>query len=134
MSQPENNLKITQWNYNDLILELDMQDAEDLKRYEEAFAALGEAEKNCKKDGPASEQIIAFCNMFRDLFDALFGEGTAEKMFGNKYNAAIVMEAYDQFLAFAQNQTQNAAIKRAGIIERYSPNRAQRRAAAKGHN
>lgn len=123
---------LTQWDYNGIILTIDMHDVDDSKRYEDAFEKMGEKEKRLKKEGKNSEILLEFCNLFRELFDDLFGEGTSQKMFGNKNNVKTILEAYDQFLEFIKGQGNAVSSIRESIVGRYSPNRAQRRAVSKG--
>lgn len=122
---------VTEWNYNDVSLHLDMQDVSTIELYEEAFDEFGEAEKSIPKDGKESARIRAFCEMFRNLFNRIFGEGTDAKLFGEKNNAREMMDCYDSFLAFVHGQKVAAAESQANMIMRYSPSRAQRRAAGK---
>ena len=118
----------TTWEINGVSFELDLTDADDLERYENALEKLREAEHNIKKDGKESELIRAFCKMLADFFDAVLGEGASAKIFeGKKTSVAVYLETYDNFLDFANTQ-------KAGIKERfakYNPNRQQRRVAAK---
>ncbi len=122
---------LTHWNYNGTTLTLDVQDVDTIERYEEAFAALSVEEKAIPKDGKKSVQIRAYCRMFRNLFNALFGEGTDVKMFGEKDNAREMTECYESFLQFVANQHAVLAEAQSRIVTRFSPNRAQRRAAGK---
>lgn len=122
---------LTHWSYNGVELTLDIQDVDTIERYEAAFDALSEEEKQIPKDGRKSIQIRAYCRMFRNLFNALFGEGTDTKMFGEKDNAREMTECYENFLQFVVNQHAALAETQSRILTRYSPNRAQRRAAAK---
>jgi hypothetical protein len=122
---------LTHWSYNGVELTLDIQDVETIERYEDAFAALDIEEKAIPKDGKKSVQIRAYCRMFRNLFNALFGEGTDTKMFGEKDNAREMTECYEAFLQFVSNQHAGLAEAQSRIVTRFSPNRAQRRAAAK---
>lgn len=120
------------WHINGIELELDMGDVAVQERYEKAFAALAENEKNLPKAGLNSERTLAYCNMFRALYDDIFGDGTSQKIFGNTNNARIMTEVYEQFLEFIQNQGEQLNHTKNRVLDRFSPNRAQRRAAAKG--
>lgn len=131
MSQIKNTDCI-KWEIGGVALELDMQDVAVLERYEAAFAKMGETEKSLPKDGKASERVKAYCIMFRDLFDDIFGEGTAEKIFGSTYNARISTEIYEDFLAFVDGQREYSSEVQNRIVTRFGPNRAQRRAQAHG--
>lgn len=129
MSQTDTN--ITTWNINGFSFELDLQDVESVERYEEAFDKMGEEEKKIPQDGKTSAHLKAYCTMFRHLFDNLFGEGSANKILGEKDNTRVATEAYESFLAFAAAQQTPIIEAQNRIMNRYSPNRAQRREAAR---
>lgn len=116
------------WEINGLSLELDLEDADCMERYENAFDKMSEEEKQIPKDGKASARIRAYCHLFRNLYDRIFGEGTSEKIFKNvpdntdKYN-----EVYFKFLDFVTAQRNAAVTKRSEKMSKYRPNRQQRR-------
>ena len=121
----------TIWRVNGSEFSLDMQDVTVLERYESAFERMGEAEKALPKDGRASERIRAYCMMFRNLFDDIFGEGSSVKIFGETNNARVCNEVYEQFLTFVESQGEYARAPGRRIAERFGPNRAQRRSNAR---
>lgn len=118
----------TVWETNGKSFEFDLTDADDCERYENALEKLRIAEKTVKKDGRESEFIRAFCKLLGDFFDNVFGEEASAQIFeGKKTSVAVYLEVYDDFISFANAQ-------KAGIKDRfakYSPNRKQRRTAAK---
>ena len=120
------------WSINGFAFELDMSDVAVQERYEKAFETLGKTEKNLPKTGSNSSRTLAYCNMFRALYDDIFGEGTSQKIFGDVNNARIMTETYEQFLEFVQNQGELLHQTKNRVLDRFSPNRAQRRAQAKG--
>lgn len=132
MSQKSTTPPSVVWHINGIELELDMADVMVQSRYEKAFENLGKAEKKLPKTGPNSERTLAYCNMFRVLFDDIFGTGTSQKIFGDVNNARVMTETYEQFLEFVQNQGEQLSQTKNRVIDRFSPNRAQRRAQAKG--
>lgn len=119
------------WEINGVSLPIDLEDADVMERYENAFEQMQQAELSIPKDGKASERIRAYCKMYRDLYDRIFGEGTSEKIFaGQPTSAAVYEDVYDSFLACVREQTANAAERRAERISKYRPvNREQKRAA-----
>lgn len=129
MSQ-NNNLKA--WEINGISLPLDLEDAEVMERYEKAFDSMAEAEKTIRIDGRASGRIRAYCMLYRNLFDQLFGDGTSDRIFAGKpMSAAVHEEVYMNFLEFVTAQTAAANERRAVLLDKYRPNRAQKRAAIK---
>lgn len=120
------------WEINGQSLELDLTDADVVERYENAFADMDSAEKLIPKDGKASDRIRACCNLFKKLFDTIFGEGTSDKVFeGVPTSISAYEEIYYSFLDFAQAQFEEDAKKRAARLTKYTPNRQQRRAKKK---
>ncbi len=128
MSQNESSIQ-TVWNYGNCAFELDMSDVEVIERYESVFNHMEEAQKALPKEGTHSEILRVYCQMFREMFDGLFGPGTAQQLFGDRNNARIMTEAYEDFLAFVNRQVAGLGELQNRITARYSPNRAQRRAA-----
>lgn len=119
------------WHVNGHEFPLDLQDASVSERCEKAFLAMSEREKAIPKDGLNSARIRARCDLFRSLFDDLFGEGAGQKIFGDEYNARTATEVYEKFLDFMANQRNGLLEVENRVMNRYSQNRAQRRAAGK---
>lgn len=121
------------WEINGLSLELDLQDADTSERYEKAFEAMQNSENSLPKDGKLSERIRAYCKLFRDLFDSLFGEGTSEKIYaGVPDNTDRYDEIYFNFLDFVAEQRNGILQRKTERFAKYRPaNRQQRRAAKK---
>lgn len=109
------------WEYNGQQYVLDLDDANDLARYEAAFQEMQLAEKAIPKDGPASEFVKAYCTMYISLFESLFGPGTAEQIVGGTTNSRLCEEAYDSLLDYAYAQ-KNATVKRRNTMKaKYAP-------------
>lgn len=109
------------WEYNENQFALDLDDAEDLARYESAFKEMESAEKAVPKDGPASELIRAYCKVYISLFEALFGEGSAAKIVGSTTNARLCEDAYRSLLDYVYAQKDAAALRRQSMQSRYAP-------------
>ena len=119
------------WRYNDVELHLDMSDVAEMEHYEKVIARFDDSRKKLPKDGPYSQVMRVFCTNLRDFFDDMFGAGTAEKLFADRLNGSELTEAYEDFLRFVAAQGERISAITNRISERYSPNRAQRRAAAR---
>ena len=117
------------WKINDLTYELDMHDVSVMERYENAFEIMENEEKAIPVDGKVSVRSRAQCDLFRHLFDNIFGEGTADTIFGSRYNIKEAVEVYESFLDFVANQQAGIEETTNRLVTRFSPNRAQRRAA-----
>lgn len=109
------------WKYNDVELEIDMEDVDFQIRYENSFTLMREEEKKLKSVGTVSEFSIGYCEMFFHLFDGIFGEGTSEKLFGGKRNLARVDECYESFLEVCRKDVAEANRRRNKRIAKYMP-------------
>lgn len=119
------------WKWNDVELEIDMEDYDFLQKYEMAFAAMEIQEKELQKVGKQAVIVKEYCDMFYKLFDDIFGPGTGEKLFDGKKNARICEECYSDFIAECQKGTIEANKRKNAMMNKFKPNRAQRRAAGK---
>lgn len=116
------------WKINGLELTLDMEDADTAERYESAFEVMMKEENETRNIAKLSKKIRAYCRIFRNLYDRIFGEGTSAKIFENvPENCAEYDKIYCDFLDFVKNQQSDSAQRRSGILAKYSPNRQQRR-------
>ena len=61
------------WRWNDVELEIDMEDYDFLQKYEKAFDSLGKREKELQKVGEQAVIVKEYCEMFYQLFDDIFG-------------------------------------------------------------
>jgi len=120
------------WEINGLSLELDLDNADNMERYENAFELMAKEENEIPKDGRQTERIRAYCQLFHRLYDRIFGDGTSDQIFsGIPDSVKACDEIYLSFLNFVQEQRVSAAQERAEWRAKYFPNRKQRRAADK---
>lgn len=120
------------WEINGVTLALDLSDADVLERYEDAFEAMKKDEAAIPRDGKVSAQIRGYCNMYRNLYDRIFGEGTAARIFeGQPVSSEVYEGVYTNFLDFVSAQMAGVAERRVALISRYKANREQKRAAAR---
>lgn len=124
---------IRAWEINGLSLALDLADADVMERYEKAFDIMDDEEKALPKDGRGSAFIRAYCQMYRNLYDNVFGAGTSDLIFKDvPTNSEKYDEIYDDFLNAVGEIRMSIVQRQAKIIEKYIPaNRKQRRAANK---
>ena len=107
------------WKWNDVELEIDMQDVDFQEKYERAFEILEKEEKEVMKIGKLSEMTRSYCNMFFHLFDNIFGENTSEKLFNGKINEALVNDCYDSFLALCKKDVDEINKRRMARASKY---------------
>lgn len=89
------------WKWNDVELDIDMGDADFQKKYEEAFKKAEEEEKKVvSMQGTENlyEFTVKYCNIYYNLFDNIYGAGTAEKIFKGKRNCTLAEEVYVSWL------------------------------------
>lgn len=111
------------WEINGLALPLDLEDVATVERLESALAQMAEDEKAIPDDGKISVRLRAYCMMYHPLYDTVFGDGTSEKLFGDRLNAAEHDAVYESFLDFMRTQTTATAERRAQHIRKYMPKR-----------
>lgn len=120
------------WEINGISLELDIEDADVMERLENAFETMKNDESAVPKDGKASVRIRAYCAMFRNLFSNIFGSEETEKIFkGVPTNSSAYDDVYISFLEFINTQKDDIARAKSEKLERYRPNRQQKRAAVR---
>lgn len=125
-------MSLRYWEIKDLKLAFDNQDAAYMQRYETAFDLMQKEAKELPKEGKASDRIIAYCQVFKNLFNRIFEEGTADKIFaGEPLSIDRYDEIYDNFIEFVKAGNLEAIQLRAERLAKYRPaNRQQKRAAA----
>lgn len=109
------------WKWNGVELEINMNKVEFQKKYEKAFDVLGEEEKRLQSVGTISGFSEAYCKMFFDLFDNIFGEGTSEKLFKGEMDTELVEDCYDSFLEVCKKDVDAINRKRAARVSKYKP-------------
>ena len=109
------------YKINNVELDIDMDDYEFQKKYEDAFEKLGESEKELQKVGKSSEITKGYCEMMRQLFDDIFGEGTSKKLFGEKYNIRVTNEVYEEFIRICSEQARASRQQMHSLVNKYKP-------------
>lgn len=103
--------------------DLDIFDADVAKKYEKVLNETLVKFKNVKGTS-VSEVIREQCNIVFEIFNDLCGPGTDKKVFGEKVNLLTCMKAFEELVEYCNSQ--KASMKK--MFNKYSPNRAQRRA------
>lgn len=102
----------------------DLEVAETWEKIKNEAVSLGDEVKGLS----AVESIRFQCNFVFNAFNSLFGPGTDKKVFGDRVNLIVCLDAFQELA--------NNLDKSASRIEKYSPNRLERRNANrnKGNN
>lgn len=112
---------LTKWEVNGLVFELDLEDYDDARRYEEAFSKLSIKESEIQKDGMLTDKMKAYCDLYYTLFDDLFGAGSGQKIFNGKYNTRVCEEVFNSFFEFAKIQANKGFERRQKMAVKYQP-------------
>lgn len=107
------------WKWNNVELEIDMEDVDFQEKYENAFNKMGKTEKELQKVGSLSQITRQYCQMFYQLFDDIFKPGTGDELFGGKYNMRLVDEAFDSFLNHCKKEVDSANKRRFNNAKKY---------------
>lgn len=112
---------LTTWKINGLELSLDIDDADNVEKYEAAMEQL-EADFPKDKSEGAAAYIRAYCKAFRTLYDSLFGDGTAARIFADvPDNVRKYTAVYGDFLAFVSKQAAQSQADMVQIRRKYLP-------------
>lgn len=105
--------------------ELDFLDADEMDRIEAAIQKVQNKNKPEAYVGLTQSQLIRKqCQTVFDFFDEVFGEGAHKRIFKGKCNLAMALNAFGEVIKAKNNSVQEIR----AIRDKYSPNRAQRRA------
>lgn len=106
-------------------LEYDFFDADQLEVYERENAKVAEdVNEPTQYEGKSTADALRIqCRIVDDFFDALFGAGTARKIFKGKANIRDHMEAFGIMAQGAMSAREELD----KIEDKYTPNRAERR-------
>lgn len=110
-------------------LEFDFNDADDMEKFENAIEKAQQDLNNVKTEGNKTSVVIReSCKVIFDCFNKIFGDGTDKKVFGNKTNLNICIEAFKDLIEARIEQENQFTEEINNIEKKYSPNRATRRA------
>lgn len=109
--------------------DFDFNDADFLEKLETEVSAAEKKVKSLKPDGKTASQVIREgCNIIFDCFNNIFGEGTSQKIFGDKTSLKICTEAFRDLKIERDKQDKELEAVIGDIGKEYNPNRAARRA------
>lgn len=111
---------------NGVELDIDFTDADILERIEKGSKKVyDEAERLSKESGSnlsPAEGIRQECKILKDFLDYVLGEGTSEKLFGNKDSLKQCLNAYEDIVNARKTQIDEFQAK----VSKYSPERLER--------
>lgn len=106
-------------NINGYEVEINLLDADFIERYEKGCEKIKNLSTEKPQEMKMSEWIRQECQVVRDFFDETCGEGTAQKIFGNKYDFMACLLAFQQITDKKIRQQED--IEKA--LNKYSPDR-----------
>jgi len=108
-------------NINGVELELDIFDADVAEKYDKAIKKVMNIEDT--KSMSIGEGIRTQCKAIFNVFDELFGQGTHERVFGDKVNLLECLKAFEALITGINEKNKEIEL----IANKYSSNRVQRR-------
>ena len=111
------------WKYNNVELEVDMEDADFQEKYENAFLRMEQTEVELAKVGNLSQVTRDYCKMFYQLFDDIFGDRIGDKLFNGKHNIRLIDEAYSSFIDHCKKEVDAINKRRANMVSKYKVNK-----------
>lgn len=107
----------------------DTFDLDNIERWDQEVQRVGE-EVNTKVSGEDNLTTLRrVCNAMQDFFDAVCGEGTALKIFGDRVNVKDIYTAYDDFVTQVKTKSGEFTSQMIARSANQQPlNRVQRRA------
>ena len=110
---------------NGVEFDIDFTDADFIEKYECKYKEVEEQikELDSKKDtlSPA-EGIRQECKIIKEFLDYVLGEGTSEKIFGNKDSLNLCLQAFEDIIDNVDKQHKEMQER----INKYSPERLNR--------
>ncbi len=108
---------------NNVELDIDFTDADILERIETGSKKVYEEAEELKSStvSPA-EGIRQECKILKDFLDYVIGEGTSEKLFGNKNSLQQCLNAYEDIVKARDQQINDFEAR----VSKYSPDRLKR--------
>lgn len=95
---------MSRWKFGEFETEVDFTDADFLDRLEAAQEQLDRDSKQVSLVGKTSDIIREQVGCFSRFFDAIFGEGTSELMYGGKTSLELAVRSCDEFSRFGESE------------------------------
>ncbi|MEG0873041.1 MAG: DUF6673 family protein [Clostridia bacterium] len=109
-------------------LEFEFSDADDMEKLEKAIDITQEELMKIEiKNKKNSEIIRETCNCIFNCFNQTFGEGSDKKIFGEKTNFKLCLQAFKDLCEARIKEEEEFKDVVNDMENKYTPNRAQRR-------
>ena len=113
---------------NDVSFDIDFTDADFIEKIETASKKVYEETDKLKKeklkdtDYTLAEGIRQECKILKEFLDYVLGDGTSEKLFGEKDSLHLCLKAFEDIIKKKEEQVKSIN----ELTERYSPERLER--------
>ena len=108
------------WKWNEIALPINMGDGNFQEKYERAFKKLEATELELNKVGMLSGITKQYCQMFYQLFDDIYGNGTGEKLFEGRMDVLEIDTAYDSWIKLCAKDVDMINKKRVSLYGKYN--------------
>ncbi|MGL5382479.1 MAG: DUF6673 family protein [Culicoidibacterales bacterium] len=122
---------------NGVELEFDIFDLDAAEAFESGLEAIKKSAETKNQNKTLSDVIRTQCALVFDVFDDIFGEGTAFDVFGEKTNLKVCLKAFEQLVSEVDEQRKAMEEETKKYMDQQKPhpvNRQQRRMGAKRVN
>lgn len=116
---------------NDVDLELDLDDLNVADKVEKAIQTVKDRAESEKDTTDYVRSGRKVCSYIEECFNGIFGEDTAEKLFGGRVKFREHIDAFAQLAEATVGQLKEQSTYMTGLTAKYSPNRVARRHPAK---
>ncbi|MGN0441560.1 MAG: DUF6673 family protein [Acutalibacteraceae bacterium] len=107
--------------------DLDLAELEVAEQFEAALNVCADKVSNLEKESVSRVKFIReSCEAVFEVFETLFGEGTAKKVFGEHTNLIVCNTALAELVDASKEIDSKNAKLTADLFEKYSPERAKR--------
>ncbi len=109
------------WLYNNCEFEFDPMDYDDAARYESAVAVYRDSTNSMDEHVSLSENIERGCGFYKTFFDSMFGEGTYNRLFGEKKNIRMCEDAFMSLITYVKKSGDEMFDRRIKFMDKYVP-------------
>ncbi|MBE7042452.1 MAG: hypothetical protein E7399_03045 [Ruminococcaceae bacterium] len=82
------------FQFGDCTRQIDLSDVEFVMNYEQAIEEYEQGVQALNREASPSAQLEQICQLFFAMFDKIFGENSAEEMFGTTKSVALCTKAF----------------------------------------
>lgn len=115
------------FQYNGLEIPFDIEDYEDLERFDKAQKFINETEDKVDNETDLIQRIKKGCEMYKECFSIIFGSSVAEKLVEKPTSVASWEYAFIAFVEYVQKSSEEATKRRSSMSKFSNAKRDKRR-------